>query len=40
MAALVVENVKRNVGSGAHHEIVGRALHQYFLQAAQQLQRH
>ena len=40
MAALVVEDVKRNVGPGAHHEIVGRALHQYFLEAAQQLQRH
>ena len=25
---LVVENIKRNVGSGAHHEIVRGALHQ------------
>ena len=40
MAALVIENVERDVGSGAHHEIVGRALHQDFFQPAQQLQRH
>src|SRR5487761_2619160 len=40
MAALVIENVKRDIGSGPHHEIVGRALHQYFLKAAQQLQGH
>ena len=40
MAALVVEDIERHVGSGAHHEIVGRALHQDFLEAAQQLQRH
>src|SRR6202043_4018882 len=40
MAALVIEDVKRNVSPGAHHEIVGRALHQDFLETAQQLQRH
>src|SRR5260370_31710226 len=40
VAALVVEDVKRNVGPGTYHEIVGRALHQYFLEPAQQLQRH
>ena len=40
MAALVVEDVERDVGPGAHHQIVGRALHQDFLDAAQQLQRH
>ncbi len=39
MAALVVEDVERDVGAGAHHQIVGRALHQDFLDAAQQLQR-
>src|SRR6202030_3460443 len=40
VAALVIEDVKRNIGPGAHHEVVGRALHQYFLKAAQELQRH
>src|SRR5207302_11306368 len=34
------EDVKRNVGSGANHEIVGRALHQDFLETTQQLQGH
>jgi len=33
VTALVVEDVKRNVGPGAHHEIVGRALHQRFPRA-------
>src|SRR5258707_10759469 len=40
MATLVIEDVERDVGPGAYHEIVGRALHQYFLKPAQQLQRH
>ena len=40
MAALVVEHIERDVGPGAHHEIVGRALHQYFFKPAQQLQRY
>jgi len=40
MTALVVEDVERDVGTGAHHQIVGRSLHQDFLDAAQQLQRH
>ena len=40
MAALVVEDVERDVGAGTHHQIVGRALHQNFFDAAQQLQRH
>ena len=40
MAALVVQHVQRDVGSGAHHHIVGRALHQRFFEIAQQLQRH
>ncbi len=40
MAALVVEDVERDVRPGPHHQIVGRALHQDFLDAAQQLQRH
>src|ERR1700744_4466025 len=40
MAALVIEDVERDVGSRAHHKIVGRALHQDFLEPAQQLQRH
>ena len=40
MTAFVIEDIQRDVGAGAHHEIVGRALHQYFLEPAQQLQRH
>src|SRR6185295_497659 len=28
MAALVVQHIERDVGAGAHHQIVGRALHQ------------
>ena len=39
MAALVVEHIERDVGAGAHHQIVGRALHQNLFDAAQQLQR-
>ena len=31
MPALVIENVECDVGSGPHHQIVGGALHQYFL---------
>ena len=40
MPALVVERVERDFGPGAHHEIVGRALHQDLFKPAQQLQRH
>ncbi len=39
MAALVVQHIERDVGAGADHQIVGRALHQDLLDAAQQLQR-
>ena len=35
MTALVVEDVERDVGAGAHHEVMRRALHQHFLDAAQ-----
>src|SRR5204862_7649667 len=28
MAALVVQHIERDIGAGAHHQIVGRALHQ------------
>ena len=31
MPALVIKDVERDVSSGAHHEIVGGALHQCFL---------
>jgi len=40
VAALVIEHVERNVGPCAHHEIMGCTLHQDFLDAAQELQRH
>ena len=40
MSALVVEDVERDVSAGAHHEVVGGAFHQYFLEPAQQLQGH
>jgi len=40
VAALVIEDVERDIGPRPHHQIMGRALHQDFLDAAQQLQRH
>src|SRR5271157_2426801 len=39
MAALVIEHIERDIGAGADHEIVGRALHQDLFETAQQLQR-
>ena len=39
MRALVVEQIERDLGAGAHDEIVGRALEQHLLDRAQKLQR-
>ena len=39
VGALLVEQIERDLGARAHHEIVGRALEQHFLERAQQLQR-
>src|SRR5262249_59800174 len=40
MRALVIEEIERNVGAGAHVEIVRRPFEQHFLERTQELQRH